>query len=142
MSKPIPFMRDLILLEEPEGRDEQYTLSVLRDPQSCRTATASQSERPEVALMRAVLEDAIGCFHKQFVASGRRITRQAREAEQWLFANDDRWPFSFIHICAVLGLNPDYLRRGLQRWRHYQPAAPSLKRRRVVTAQRLLKIAA
>ena len=142
MSKPIPFMHDLILLEEPEGRDEQFAASVLREPQSCRTASGSQSERPEVALMRAVLEDAIACFHKQFVSSGRQITRQAREAEAWLFANDHRWPFSFIHICAVLGLNADYLRRGLQRWHQYQPAAPSLKRRRVVTAQRRLKIAA
>ena len=67
--------------------------------------------------MRAVLEDAIHCFQKQFVREGRRVLRLAREAEEWLTADDPRWPFSFVNICAVLGLEPEYIRLGHRQWR-------------------------
>jgi hypothetical protein len=70
----------------------------------------------EVALMRAVLEDAIDCFQKQVRKSGRRAQRLAREAEDWLFKDDQLWPFSFLNICHILGIDPDYLRRGLKQW--------------------------
>ena len=76
-----------------------------------------ESQRGEVALMQAVLEDAIVCFQKQFVREGRRVLRLAQEAEEWFAADDLHWPFSFINVCAVLGLEPDYIRRGLKQWR-------------------------
>jgi hypothetical protein len=66
--------------------------------------------------MRAVLDDAIDCFQKQFVAGGVRAQRLAKEAEAWLFSDDDHWPFSFVNICAALGLDPAYIRRELTRW--------------------------
>ena len=77
----------------------------------------SYTERGEVALMRAVLEDALHCVAKQFSHRGRRPQRLAREAEAWFFADDEHWPFAFVNICAVLGLDPGYVRRGLTRWR-------------------------
>jgi len=83
--------------------------------------------RPEAELMRAVLEDALLCFHKGLVQQGRRAQRIAREAEEWLFSDDPSWPFSFVSICAVLGLEPAYLRRGLQRWCQDQPTAEMKK---------------
>jgi hypothetical protein len=67
--------------------------------------------------MRAILEDAIECFQKQFVKEGQRTRRLGREAEEWIFADDYRWPFSFVNICAVLGLDAAYIRRGLEQWR-------------------------
>ena len=72
------------------------------------------SGRPEAELMRAILEDALLCFQKGLVPQGRRVQRLAREAEEWLFSDDARWPFSFVSICAVLGLEPAYLRLGLR----------------------------
>ena len=60
------------------------------------------TDRGEVALMRAVLEDALTCVAKQFSSRGRRSQRLAREAEAWFFADDDHWPFAFVNICAVL----------------------------------------
>ena len=30
-----------------------------------------------------------------------------------MLSDDTSWPFSFVSICAVLGLEPEYLRRGL-----------------------------
>ena len=68
---------------------------------------------PEAELLRAVLEDALLCFQKGLVHQGRRVQRWAREAEEWVFSDDPRWPFSFVSICAVLGLESEYIRRAL-----------------------------
>lgn len=67
---------------------------------------------PETALMYAVLEDAFFCFHKQFETEPRLIER-AREAEDWFFSDDSRWLFSFLSVCAALGLEPHYIRKKL-----------------------------
>ena len=66
--------------------------------------------RGEVALMQAVLEDAIECFEKQFGTPRFRDYRIAREAEQWFFTDDYQWPFSFVNICSVLGIDPEPIR--------------------------------
>ncbi|MEW6296715.1 MAG: hypothetical protein AB1671_03115 [Thermodesulfobacteriota bacterium] len=105
------------------------------------TPTNVYEGRPEVTLMRAVLEDAINCFRNQFYTKGRRQQRLAREAEEWFFSDESRWPFSFLHICSVLGLDPQYIRMGLKRWYHTRPARLHRGKRRVA-AHRLLKIAA
>jgi hypothetical protein len=94
--------------------------------------------RPEAELMRAVLKDALLCFQKGLVHPGRRVQRLAREAEEWLFSDDDSWPCSFVSICAVLGLEPEYLRRGLRSWRHGRPPTAATERPRVVAGQRRL----
>jgi hypothetical protein len=78
--------------------------------------------RGEVALMRAVLEDAVNCFQQQFVKHGPQVQQLAKEAERWLFTDDDHWPFSFVNICAVVGLNATYVRQGLQRARPFSDA--------------------
>ncbi|HJY80653.1 MAG TPA: hypothetical protein VKK81_06160 [Candidatus Binatia bacterium] len=84
----------------------------------------SYKDRGEVALMRAVLEDALNCVAKQSSSRGRRPQRLAREAEAWIFADDDHWPFAFVNICTVLGLDPGYVRRGLTRWCLHRRTAP------------------
>ena len=77
--------------------------------------------RGEVALMQAVLEDAIECFQKQFGTPSFRDYRIAQEAEQWFFTDDYQWPFSFVNICSVLGIDPDYIRRGLNKQKAERP---------------------
>lgn len=91
--------------------------------------------RGEVALMYAVLDDAITCFQNGSLATSRRAQRLAREAEAWFFAEDPAWLFSFVSICAVLGLDPDYIRVGLRRWRQRYPApvTPQRQRRRAAS---------
>ena len=101
------------------------------------------SARGKVALMHAVLEDAFNCFQKLFSATtGKRSQRLAREAERWFFDDDTRWPFSFVNICAVLGLDPEYIRLGLKRWQHQLATGPQKVRRRTTVSHRPLKIAA
>jgi hypothetical protein len=99
----------------------------------------TDSSRGELALMRAVLEDAVHCFQK---TQGVGASRLAKDAEQWLFADDQHWPFSFVNICAVLGLDADYIRLGLQRWRQTPPVTPPKKRRRTVLPHAAMDIAA
>ncbi|NOT55200.1 MAG: hypothetical protein HOP18_11380 [Deltaproteobacteria bacterium] len=79
----------------------------------------------EVALMRAILEDAVNCFQQQFVKHGPRVRQLAKEAERWLFTDDEHWPFSFVNICAVVGLNATYVRQGLRRARSSSDACPT-----------------
>jgi hypothetical protein len=90
------------------------------------------------ALMRAVLNDAIMCYQKRFVSQSRRAHRLAREAEAWLFCNDDRWPFSFVNICGALGIEPAILRRRLRQWGQGVPTPLQRQRRRLKPDHRLL----
>lgn len=89
--------------------------------------------------MRAVLEDAVHCFQK---TQGSEALRLAKDAEQWFFSDEQRWPFSFVNICAVLGLDAEYLRLGLQRWRQHPPIDPPKKRRRTVLTHTITAVAA
>src|SRR5262245_24368249 len=131
----------LPLFTDLEAASQILSSSVILPVQFYGPAAGLDTSRGEIALMRAVLEDAIGCFQKQTVTSGRRVQRLAKEAEEWFFTDDHHWPFSFVTICAVLGLAPEYIRRGLKRWRQRPQTGPQKKRRRVGTRQPL-KIAA
>ncbi len=53
------------------------------------------------------------------VLRGRRLFR---EVQDWIESGDNE-PFSFQHICDVLGIDPAYLREGLERWRERESAA-------------------
>jgi hypothetical protein len=78
-----------------------------------RSAVAT---RPEHRLMLAVLEDAVHLY--QIGGRGDARTRRLyAETERWFASTDTSWPFSFVVICQVLGLDPEYVRSGLRRWR-------------------------
>jgi len=94
--------------------------------------------RGEFALMCAVLDDALVCFQKQFSTKARRVQRLAREAEKWLFTDDPSWPFSFVNLCHMLGLDPGHIRQGLkERYLRAPTLAPPKRRRRTVIGRRL-----
>lgn len=105
--------------------------------------TSAGALRGEVALMYAVLEDAVRCFQEQFISGGQHAKRLGREAEAWFFSEDQQWPFSFVNICAALGLDTAYIRQGLRRW--YQRPPLQLRKNRwraVVSGRRPLSSAA
>jgi len=93
--------------------------------------TSLYTGRPVAALLRAVLEDALACFQKQFVTEGRRVQRLAQEAEEWFLSEEAHWPFSFMSVCAVLGLEPESVRQQLKRWSHSHSQTPQGKIPRV-----------
>jgi hypothetical protein len=72
---------------------------------------------PEGRLLWAVLENGIEQYKKNVTATGRRGRRLFREAEEWIMHDDLTWLCSFVNICHVLGFDPEYLRKGLRRWR-------------------------
>lgn len=63
--------------------------------------------------MLAVLQDAIRCFQDYLLARDRKRERLFREAEEWFNKQESDWLFSFETICEVLGLDSQYIRRGL-----------------------------
>lgn len=101
-----------------------------------------QNECGEVALMRAVLTDAINCYQRGLLSKKQRDLRLAEEAEEWFFVDDYYQPFSFVHICSVLGLEPAYIRLGLKRWGQEIPARPQRKPRRAASRRQPLMMAA
>ena len=137
-SPPPPAAFGLSVTDHQEALHELLTYISVPPEQFYGPRPSLADGRPEAALMRAVLAEALGCFQKGLVYQGRRVQRLAREAEEWLFSDDARWPFSFVSICAVLGLEPAYLRRGLQRWRQGRPNAEVKKPPRVVSVPRRL----
>ncbi|MBP1684837.1 MAG: hypothetical protein H6Q33_980 [Deltaproteobacteria bacterium] len=83
-------------------------------------------KRGECQLLIAILEDAVHCYQKYLFAQTRHEHRLFEEAEQWLMRPDatlgenERPVVSFEYICAVLDLDPAFLRCGLRHWRERQ----------------------
>jgi hypothetical protein len=69
--------------------------------------------QPELLLLMAVLEDALKCYFEYAQARTRREYKLFAEAERWFFSESDETLFSFESVCAFLGIEPDYIRRGL-----------------------------
>jgi len=72
---------------------------------------------PEKRLVLAVLEDAINCFQVNVMAQSGRAKKLFNDSEDWIMGRDDDWIFSFVSVCELLGFNPEYVRRGLLRWK-------------------------
>ena len=71
----------------------------------------------EHRLMVAILEDAIDVYRKQAAARDTRKRHMFEDAETWIEDRNSTWIFSFENICAVLDLDPGYIRRGLREWK-------------------------
>ena len=84
--------------------------------------------RPVKKLMMAILEDALRCFQNNADAKGGPRKRLFSEAEQWLIGEGGEGPFSFETVCETLGIEPQFLRRGLRDWRSQQLAGVSTRR--------------
>jgi len=72
--------------------------------------------QPEKRLMLAILLDAVECFQKYAPLDRRKPDRLFKATEEWIFQDDYKWPFSFLNICDAVGIDPKYLRNGLQQW--------------------------
>lgn len=79
---------------------------------------ASTSDRPEMRLMVAVMENGIATYLHYAVDARTPAKRRARrlfgEAKAWLESDDIDWPYSFANLCTALGYDATHLRRGLR----------------------------
>ncbi len=88
---------------------------LLRDQFGVRSgATVSREKR----LMLAVLENALDSYQKYVFAHDGQGRQMFDEAVEWLESTNTEWLFSYRNICETLDINPDYLRRGLDGWKH------------------------
>jgi len=82
-----------------------------------RTLSPGHAAPAELALMRAVLQDAILCYLGR--AKRRRVDPRilSREAEHWIRVRDWESPFSFNNVCEALGLSHESTRRAILGWK-------------------------
>jgi hypothetical protein len=79
--------------------------------------------------MFAVLLDAVECFQKYALLRDEYANRLFRETEIWIFEENRDWPFSFVSICEALAIDPQYLRKGLLRWKQTAMQSVSTRQR-------------
>ena len=72
---------------------------------------------PEEELIAAVLEQAVADFQRYAFFQDKKNRRHFLDVEQWISDDSNDRVCSFTNCCAVLGIEPGYLRRGLARWK-------------------------
>jgi len=107
-STTLAFSLDSTKLFEPD---------TLMSDQFYATQKKTHHSDPELRLMAAILEDAVSCLSKDPRTWARHHQKSAAEAEAWINTEgEEEWIFSFTSVCETLGLDPNYMRRGLHRW--------------------------
>jgi hypothetical protein len=79
----------------------------------------------ERLLLLAVLEEAVHTYGKYCQVRTRQGERLFREVQEWIWSRDTHWLYAFESICSYLQLDPDSIRKGLQRG-HDQAASFTL----------------
>jgi len=85
--------------------------------------------RSEQRLLLAVLREAVLTFQRCVDSRHYHDRRLFREVTAWFDSNDTTSIFAFLPLCDALGLEPAYLRWGLQRWRDARPVLGRSPRR-------------
>ena len=94
---------------------------------------------PERTLLLAVLEDGIRCYQENLFATAGKRRALFDEAKVWRFSDDANWFCSFVSVCTLLNLEPNYIRRGLRQWEaQARKAAPKKHQGVAEVEQRLV----
>lgn len=115
-SKPI-YARDDVAVTNEEKIASLFQPDTLVAAQYFDNLRRNTLLEPEKRLTWAILEDAIRTFQDNVAAQDRRGKRLFEETEQWVTQTGHDWIFSFENVCDTLGLNPEYVRQGLLRWK-------------------------
>ncbi|OGQ80554.1 MAG: hypothetical protein A3G40_01235 [Deltaproteobacteria bacterium RIFCSPLOWO2_12_FULL_57_22] len=122
MAENIDQGRDIISLFQPDTLLVDTYLETIR---------AKFHLDPERDLMLAVLRDAVDSFQRNMFYRTEKEKAAFLEAEDWMFEEGSDWVFSFENICETLGIDPHYLRKGLNAWKrrklHEHPAGVSFQ---------------
>ena len=81
------------------------------------------------------LEDVVRCVQENLRASGGKRRLLFYEAREWLFSDDTGWFCSFVSICPLLNLDPNYVRRGLLQWESRARKSTQIKQQGSATVQ-------
>lgn len=107
---------------DPEILAELFTPEIVLPEQLLQGARRDSVSSPEKSLMLAVLEDGIRCFQGHLTNERSNPRLLARQAEEWIQADDWDWPFSFNNVCEHLCIDPDALRASLFSWQRANAA--------------------
>lgn len=72
---------------------------------------------PELALLFAILSEALQTFQKYASTNSKKGQKLFRAAEAWIWDEESDYIASFKSICRLNGLDPVYVKRGLLQWR-------------------------
>ncbi|MBM2802383.1 MAG: hypothetical protein HW419_276 [Deltaproteobacteria bacterium] len=105
----------------------------LMSAQFYQTTKRTYQANPELRLLAAVLEDAVASLMTDLRRCSKRQRRDFAEAMRWVVdRDDDDWHFSFVNVCEILTIDPEYLRAGLIRKvnqiRDTKPSDPQVNR--------------
>jgi len=112
--------------------NEQIGMSTFTAASPLGVLSTETTERirtqPACHLLWAIMENGIEEYMRYAPATSQRGKRLFHEAEDWIMHDDLTWLCSFVSICHVLGLDPNYLRTGLRCWREQHSTAAVFKR--------------
>ena len=69
---------------------------------------------PEKRLAGAVLASALVEIRDHWRDRGYR--RRVSEDVEWIQSDDAEWPFSFVRLCGLFGLEPEWVREIVAQW--------------------------
>ena len=113
---------------QSDGRDMEIIGHLLAGGEMVPAQLPSYSNwSPEKQLAAAVLAAALVEVRDRHadVHYRRRVTDDLT----WIESNDTEWPYSFVPLCELFGLEPEYVRDVVKRWM----AAPPTDVRRIST---------
>jgi hypothetical protein len=86
------------------------------DDEEVRQFFYHPEETGELRLAYAVLKQALEDFC-EYAKSKQQ--KKFRQVASWIYSNDTSWPFSFVSLCHILGINETVLRDRIDKWRMY-----------------------
>jgi len=106
-------------LECPRGSDGAPELAVIDHlmaggellPAQLPSAT---NWSPQKKLAAAVLASALIEIRDHHGSASHR--RRVAEALDWVRSDDGEWPFSFLRLCGLFGLEAEWVRASVQHW--------------------------
>lgn len=98
------------------GEGKLFQPDIMLPTQYFGTNRGGLRQEPEYRLVLAILEDAIHCYMKYRFASDGAGRELFADARSWIESDDRTWPFSYENVCAIVGIEADYVRDGLRKW--------------------------
>lgn len=117
----------------------------LMSAQFYATSKRTYQASPELRLIAAVLEDAVATLTTDLRRCSKRQRRDFGEAMRWVVnRDDDDWFFSFVNVCEILTIDPEYLRAGLiqkvNQIRDSKPLDPQVRRSYLPARRKIVRM--
>lgn len=105
--------------EQPRGAMTPHGLAVIDELMAGGEMLPAQMPKagiwsPEKKLAAAVLASALVEIRDHCGTRSHR--RSVVEALEWVAADDGDWPFSFVRLCALFDLEPEWVRGEVRAW--------------------------